>query len=137
MNKSVSYCKTTESLPESRPVRMALKSFNSYATGTAPDSLELLPATTYVPPSPRGRLVQDQWVRPSLRLDHHMMPSPEEVIATAQATRSRRSSSTSSSASMDSTCSSRSEKRQGRLFMPSAGGTFLDLLSENRDIEEE
>ena len=136
MNTSVSYA-TTESLPETRPVRMALKSFNSYAMGTSPKSLELLPATTYVPPSPRGRLVQDQWVRPSLRLDHHMMPSPEEIIAAAQATRARRSSSTSSSASIDSMCSSRSEKRQGRLFMPSSGGSLLDLLSENRVMEEE
>lgn len=136
MNRSVPYS-TTESCPEPRPRRTALKSFNSYNLGTSPESLELLPATTYVPPSPRGRLVQDQWVRPSLRLDHHMMPSPEEIIAAAQATRARRSSSTSSSASIDSMCSSRSEKRQGRLFMPTSGGSFLDLLSENRDMEEE
>lgn len=135
MNRSVSYS-SPEMSPETRQTRMMLKSFNSYNLVTSMESMELLPATTYVPPSPRGRLIQDQWVRPSLRLDHHMMPSPEEIIAAAQSTRARRSSSTSSSASIDSICSSRSEKRQGRLFLPSSGGSYLDLLSENRDMEE-
>ena len=135
MNRSISYSLPAVS-PETRQTRMVLKSFNSYNLETSMENMELLPATTYVPPSPRGRLIQDQWVRPSLRLDHHMMPSPEEIIAAAQSTRARRSSSTSSSASIDSVCSSRSEKRQGRLFLPSSGGSYLDLLSENRDMEE-
>lgn len=137
MNRSISYSSSSpESSPETKVSRMTLKSWNSYNLVTSPDTMELLPATTYVPPSPRGRLVQEQYVRPSLRLDHLMMPSPEEIIAAAKQTRARRSSSTSSSASIDSVCSSRSEKRQGRFFMPSAGGSFLDLLAENQIMEE-
>jgi hypothetical protein len=136
MNRSISYGSSPESSPDSRPTRMGLRSFNSYNVSTSPDTMELLPATTYVPPSPRGRLVQTQYVRPSIRLDHHMMPSPEEIMAAAALTRNRRSSSTSSTSSTDSISSTRSEKRQGRLFMPSLNGNILDLLSENRDMED-
>ena len=138
MNRSISYTASSpESSPDSRPRRMGLKSFKSYNVSTSPDTLQFLPATTYTPPSPRGRLVQQSaYVRPSLRLDHHMMPSPEEIMAAAAMTRGRRSSSTSSTSSTDSTSSTRSEKRQGRLFMPSSGGSVLDLLTENRDMED-
>ncbi|KAI4146365.1 MAG: hypothetical protein LQ340_005958, partial [Diploschistes diacapsis] len=124
MNRSISYTCTSssESSSDSQPRRLGLKSSKSYTVSTSPDILQLLPATTYVPPSPRGRLVQHSYVRPSLRLDHHMMPSPEEIIAAATATRGRRSSSTSSTSSIESNSSSRSEKRQGRVFMPTSGG---------------
>ena len=121
------------SLRSQRPQRRGITKASSYTVSTSPDLLELLPATTYVPPSPRGRLVQHNYVRPSLRLDHHMMPSPEEIMAAA--TRGRRSGSTSSTSSNETTCSTRSEKRQGRLFMPTSGG-ILDLLMEDRDMED-
>lgn len=121
------------SLRAHRPQRRGITKASSYTVSTSPDLLELLPATTYVPPSPRGRLVKNNYVRPSLRLDHHMMPSPEEIMAAA--TRGRRSSSTSSTSSNETTSSSRSEKRLGRLFMPTPGG-ILDLLIENRDMED-
>ncbi|MCJ1236987.1 hypothetical protein MMC14_004971 [Varicellaria rhodocarpa] len=98
------------------------------SSSTSPDYLELLPATTYQPPSPRGRLIAHQYVRPSARLENNAMPTPEEIIA---ATRTRRSSSTSSTSSTDtnsSTASSiKSERRRGCLF--------LDLLPEHREVE--
>lgn len=115
-----------------RPIRMSLHKTQSYLVQTSPECLEMLPATTYQPPSPRGRLIAHHYVRPSLRLYHHAMPSPEEIISAT--TRGRRSSSTSSTSSIDTVASTRSEKRQGRLFMPSAGG-LLDLL-ESREFEE-
>jgi hypothetical protein len=139
MQRSQSY--TTSPPPNSiatsastRPARLHTKS-QSYQAAPS-DPFELLPATTYSPPSPRGRLLSQTYVRPSLRLDHHMMPSPEEIISAT--TRGRRSSSTSSTASTDSTASTRSEKRQGRLFnMASNQGLgLLDLLSEMEEMED-
>ncbi|MCJ1479613.1 hypothetical protein MMC13_008299 [Lambiella insularis] len=130
MMRSQSY--STELPSNPRPTRMTLHKTQSYQVSNSPDCLELLPATTYQPPSPRGRLIAHHYVRPSLRLDHHAMPSPEEIIAAT--TQGRRSSSTSSTSSIDTVSSTRSEKRQGRLFMPSAGG-LLDLL-ESREFEE-
>ncbi|MCJ1410823.1 hypothetical protein MMC19_004909 [Ptychographa xylographoides] len=121
-------CTTT--LPTLSRPRMSLAS-KMHSYHAPPASLEFLPATTYEPPSPRGRLLaQQHYVRPSLRLDHHAMPSPEEIIAAT--TRGRRSSSTSST---DSVSSTRSEKRQGRFFMPAAAGGLMDLL-EFRESEE-
>ena len=132
---------TPDSSPElghaKRPKRAGLSHSASYSvTSSRPEVLELLPATTYTPPSPRGRLMSQAYVRPSLRLDPHMMPSPEEILAATHATRSRRSGSASSSSSMETVSSTRSDKRQGRLFMPTSGG-LLDLLMENREMEEE
>ncbi|MCJ1380618.1 hypothetical protein MMC17_003726 [Xylographa soralifera] len=131
MLRSQSYSTEVPAMPK-RP-RMNLNKMHSYQVSTSPEYLELLPATTYQPPSPRGRLIAHHYVRPSLRLDHIAMPSPEEIIAAAT-TRGRRSSSTSSTSSTDTVSSTRSEKRQGRIFMPSAGG-LLDLL-ESREFEE-
>ncbi|MCJ1391853.1 hypothetical protein MMC18_004720 [Xylographa bjoerkii] len=130
MIRSQSY--STEVPANPRRPRMNLNKMHSYQVSTSPDCLELLPATTYQPPSPRGRLIAHHYVRPSLRLDHIAMPSPEEIIAAT--TRGRRSSSTSSTSSTDTVSSTKSEKRQGRIFMPSAGG-LLDLL-ESREFEE-
>lgn len=118
-----------------KPARLPLTKSRSYQTDIPfEDSLELLPATTYEPPSPRGRLVTQQYIRPSLRLDHHMMPSTDEIMA---ATRGHRSSSTSSNGSTDTNCSNRSEKRQGRFFsgLP-VGLDILDLLSETVEMEQ-
>ncbi len=145
MNRSQSY--SNEILPsQARPSRINLGKLHSHSfstTGSSPEVLEFLPATTYTPPSPRGRLVSYHYVRPSLRLDHHMMPSPEEIMAAV--TRGHRSSSTSSTSSASSTTStssnvsisststSRSEKRQGRIFMPTSKG-LLDLL-EHHEID--
>ena len=112
-----------------------IKSSTYSHASSRPDTLQYLPATTYTPPSPRGRFVSQAYVRPSLRLDHHMMPSPDEIMAAASATRGRRSGSTSSTSSTDTVNSTRSEKRQGRLFMPTSGG-LLDLLMENPQLEE-
>jgi hypothetical protein len=131
MNRSQSY---TNGLPSNPRPRMTLSKMQSYSGSNSPEYLELLPATTYQPPSPRGRLIAHHYVRPSLRLDHHAMPSPEEIIAAT--TRPSRSSSTSSTSSADSNSSTRSEKRQGRYFMPSAVGGLLDLLLESREMEE-
>ena len=133
--------------------RQKLHSYQvSSSSNTSPDYLEILPATTYIPPSPRGRLVshQQHCYRASPRQGRNddgddrehcgrgadfresvVMPTPEEIIA---ATRSRRSSSTSSTSSNE-TCSSavssasstKSERRRGCLF--------LDLLPENREAE--
>ncbi|MCJ1434498.1 hypothetical protein MMC27_003867 [Xylographa pallens] len=132
MLRSQSYSTEVPVMPK-RP-RMNLNKMHSYQVSTSPEYLELLPATTYQPPSPRGRLIAHHYVRPSLRLDHIAMPSPEEIIAAVATTRGRRSSSTSSTSSTDTVSSTRSEKRQGRIFMPSAGG-LLDLL-ESREFEE-
>ena len=122
--------------PQVKNVRAGLSKSSSYSGHHAirPEVLEYLPATTYQPPSPRGRLLQQSYVRPSLRLDHHKMPSPEEIMA-ATTTRGRRSGSTSSNSSIDTVSSTRSEKRQGRLFMPTSGG-ILDLLMENQEMED-
>jgi len=132
MQRSQSYT-TSPSTIVNKPSRLAMTTSRSYQS--SPEFLELLPTTTYQPPSPRGRLLTQTYVRPSLRLDHHMMPSPEEIMAAT--TRSRRSSSTSSTSSIDSVCSTRSEKRQGRVFnMTSGNGLFLlDLLSEMEEME--
>ena len=136
----------SETTPDSSPelgisthkhkARAGLSKSSSYSHGSSqPDTLQYLPATTYTPPSPRGRLLAQTYVRPSLRLDHHMMPSPDEIMAATSTTRGRRSGSTSSTSSTDTAGSTRSEKRQGRLFMPTSGG-LLDLLMENPQMEE-
>ena len=132
MNRSTSYTSSPSS-SGLKATRLGLNKMHSYQVSTSPDILEFLPATTYQPPSPRGRLVTQNYVRPSLRLDHHMMPSPEEIMAAT--TRGRRSSSTSSTSSIDTVSSTRSEKRQGRYFMPSSNG-IMDLLLEHRDMED-
>ena len=138
--------RSTKSTPDSSPelaisartqkLRTGLSHSQSYSHASSrPDTLEFLPATTYTPPSPRGRLLSQTYVRPSLRLDHHMMPSPDEIMAATTVTRGKRSGSTSSTSSTDTTSSTRSEKRQGRFFMPTSGG-LLDLLMENPQMEE-
>jgi hypothetical protein len=130
-NRSQSYL---NGLPPNPRPRMNSAKMHSYQVSTSLEDLELLPATTYQPPSPRGRLVTQHYVRPSLRLDHHAMPSPEEIIAAT--TRGSRSSSTSSTSSTDTVSSTRSEKRHGRYFMPQAVGGWMDLLPESREMEE-
>ncbi|MCJ1337515.1 hypothetical protein MMC09_002797 [Bachmanniomyces sp. S44760] len=81
--------------------------------------LELLPATTYQPPSPRGRLVNHCYVGSQYV---GILPTRDEIM-TANSTRSRRSSSTSSTNTITSTASSADmDKRR-----------FLDLVPENGD----
>ena len=76
-----------------------------------PNYLELLPATTYQPPSPRGRLIAHPYAG--------SMPTQEEIMAT---TRGRRSSSISTVSSVAS--SAEGDKRR-----------FLDLVPEHHDAE--
>ncbi|MCJ1483339.1 hypothetical protein MMC06_003506 [Schaereria dolodes] len=73
--------------------------------------LELLPATTYTPPSPRGRFVAHPY--------GNAMPTQEEIIA---ATRGRRSSSISTVSSV--TSSTDGDKRR-----------YLELVPEHSDTE--
>ena len=120
---------STSDLPSQiRPQLSQLTKKYSYQAPIEAECLEFLPATTYQPPSPRGRLIAHQYVRPSLRLDHHAIPSPEEVMA---ATRSRRSGSTSSTSSNE-TISSASSIKSGR-----RRGCFFDLdkLPEAREFD--
>ncbi|MCJ1355326.1 MAG: hypothetical protein MMC33_005317 [Icmadophila ericetorum] len=146
--------------------RQKLHSYQvSSSSNTSPNYLEILPATTYIPPSPRGRLVaqKQQYLRSSASssssatkqrgrtggLDgrdrdtmrdyrRELRENLNIVMPTPEeiiAATRSRRSSSTSSTSSNETCSSAVSSASSTKSERRRGCLFLDLLPENREAE--